>query len=387
MPQQAKSMSDKERIDWLRLIRSENVGPKTFQALLGLYGTVQKALEAIPQLSLRGGRGTPIKVASVAQAQKEIEASHKVGARIIVACEPEYPVLLRQVKDFPPVITVFGDVTGLNRHSVAIVGARNASANGCRFAHMLARELGQKGLVTVSGLARGVDTHVHQGSLATGTIAVVAGGINRIYPPENADLFRQVGENGAVISEMAYDAEPKAQNFPRRNRIISGMSLGTIVVEAARRSGSLITARMALEQDREVFAVPGSPLDPRAEGTNDLIRQGAHLVSSSRDVLDVIEQLISVRQKGLFDKETPAFKAPQVRAVTQDELDGVRPLVCSKIGTSPTLVDDIVTQTGLAPNVILTILLELELAGRLDRHAGNKVSLVYAGRELFDDAV
>lgn len=375
-----KNISDKERLNWLRLIRSENVGPKTFQSLFKLYGSVEAAIEAVPQLSVRGGKKKPTAILSAAKAKKEIEQAEAFGARIIAACEPEYSELLRHIKDYPPVITVFGQASLLNKKAVAIIGARNASANGCRFAQNIATGLGKEGLITVSGLARGIDTHVHQGSLENGTIAVVAGGINYIYPPENKELFYRIAENGVVVTEMSFDTAPKAQNFPRRNRIISGVSLGTVVVEAARRSGSLITARMALEQNREVFAVPGSPLDPRAEGTNHLIRQGAHLIDSAKDVASVLNQLDYQSQKGLFENASDSFKAA-LNPPVQSDCDKARPIVLEKLGLVPTLVDEIITQTNIAPAIVMTILLELELAGKLERHYGNKVSLVYTFEE------
>jgi DNA processing protein len=375
------NISDKEKIDCIRLIRSENVGSKTFQSLIALYGSAGKALEAIPKMAIKGGRKPPIKLCSESDVIKEIDACAKKGARMITILDSEYPKLLQQISDFPPVLTVFGKSDILNKTAIAVVGARNASANGCRFAEDLCRDLGRAGIVIVSGLARGIDTVAHKGSLETGTVAVVAGGIDKIYPPENKDLFMKIAENGAVIAEMPFGSVPKSQNFPRRNRIISGISLGTIVVEASLNSGSLITARMALEQNREVFAVPGSPLDPRCVGTNKLIQQGAHMVMSSDDVMQELGSM--GRADSSMLESGDSFRPAKVSAVSDSDLDKARPYVCEKIGSSPTAVDDIISQTGLPTNIILTILLELELAGRLDRHSGNKVSLVYAKEELF----
>jgi len=380
-----RNVDDQERINWIRLIRSENVGPVSFHNLLEVHGNVENALDALPSMSLRGGRTKPVKVASVSQCEKELDVTRQMGGTIITACEPEFPILLKQLRDFPPIITVYGNDQILNHHSVAIVGSRNASANGCRFSEKLAHDIGQHHLMVISGLARGVDTAAHRGALKSGTIAVMAGGLNHIYPPENKELFRSIGENGAVITEMPYDAVPKAQNFPRRNRIISGMSLGVVVVEANFRSGSLITSRMALEQSREVFAVPGFPLDPRSVGTNDLIKQGAHLVSSASDVVDVIKPLCHSPQNYLNDSANQDYHVPKVKPLSEKKLNEVRSLVVAKIGASPTAVNDIVSQTGLAPNIILTILLEMELAGKLDRHPGNKVSVVYSQEEDFAD--
>ncbi len=379
------NFTEQDCINWLRLIRSENIGPKTFQDLLRIYGSADKALEAAPRLSLRGGKNKPIKLFSTQGAEQEIENAGRKGAKIIASCQKEYPPLLKQIKDYPPIITVYGNLDVLTKNSIAIVGARNSSANGCRFAEKIARELGEEGFVVTSGLARGIDTAAHKGSLKTGTIAVVAGGIDKIYPPENKDLFNQIGKTGAVITEIAFGCVPVAQSFPRRNRIISGISLGTIVVEANLRSGSLITARMALEHDREVFAVPGSPLDPRCQGTNKLIKDGAHLIEKTEDVLDVIRSFSSIRQAGLFEQGGGNFAAATNMPLNDAEIDKARPQIIEKIGASPTPVDEIIAQTGFNPNIVLTILLELELAGRLDRHIGNKVSLIYCDSAQFDE--
>jgi DNA processing protein len=371
-------MNEKERIACIRLSRSENIGPRTFLSLLELYGSASAALEAVPSMSLKGGRKTPIKLCSQSDVIKEIEASAKKGARLITLLDNEFPTLLKQIKDCPPVLTLFGKSDMLNKKNIAIVGARNASANGCRFAEDLARDFGRRGMVVVSGLARGIDTVAHKGSLETGTIAVVAGGIDKIYPPENKDLFMKIGENGVVVAEMPFGSVPKSQNFPRRNRIISGISLGTVVVEASLNSGSLITARTALEQNREVFAVPGSPLDPRCTGTNKLIQQGAHIVMSADDVM----QQINFNASSLLESDS-GFKTAKIPTASDSLLDKARPQILEKLGTSPTAIDDIISQTGIATNVVLTILLELELAGRLERYAGNKVSLIYVNEELF----
>ncbi len=376
-------VSDKEKIDCLRLIRSENVGPKTFQALVALHGTAKKALEAIPHMSKKGGRETPLKLCSEADAKKEIDDCRKKGADIITIYDEQYPQILKQIKDAPPVLTIYGNKNILNNHTIAVVGARNASANGCRFAEDISRDLGRQDIIIASGLARGIDTAAHNGSLETGTIAVVAGGIDKIYPPENKDLFKKIGERGAVIAEMPFGAIPKAQNFPRRNRIISGISLGTIVVEASLNSGSLITARMTLEQNREVFAVPGSPLDPRCKGTNKLIKQGAHLVESAEDIINQLDYMSNIKiptwQDGGRD-----FINPQNINIPESEVDIARPAIIEKIGHSPTAVDDIISQTGIATNIVVTVLLELELAGRLNRHFGNKVSIAYSNTSLFE---
>lgn len=379
-------MTDQDKIDCIRLIRSENIGPKTFEALMLLHGNATKALDAIPTMSSKGGRNTPLKICSKSDAVKEIESARKKGAELITIYDEAYPKLLKQIKDAPPVLTIFGKKDILNSRTIAVVGARNSSANGCRFADGICRDLGRQGITISSGLARGVDTSAHKASLETGTIAVVAGGIDKIYPPENKDLFKRIGENGAVIAEMPFGAVPKAQNFPRRNRIISGISLGTIVIEASLNSGSLITARMALEQNREVFAVPGSPLDPRCKGTNKLIKQGAHLLESADDVMNEIDYMNEVISSNLSDNENEYAQA-QLNKIDESDVDRARPYIIEKIGASPTPIDEIIAQTGLTPNIVLTVLLELELAGRLSRHAGNKVSIIYTNEDLFEEVV
>ncbi len=372
-------LSDKERIAWLRLARSENVGPVSFFNLLSIYGSAQKALDVAPSLSSRGGRKKPITILKESEAVRELEVIAKMGGKIIAACEPEYPALLRETKGFPPLITVLGRAELLNQRSIAIVGARNASANGCRFAQHLAHELGTRQWVVASGLARGIDTAAHRGSLETGTIAVIAGGVDRLYPPENADLFKAICEKGAVIAEMPLGAVPRSQHFPRRNRIISGVSQGTLIVEASQGSGSLITARMALEQNREVFAVPGSPMDPRCNGTNGLIKQGAHLVESAEDIVQALAKPFEIVQgeHGLFDFQADDFAEASPYSGSEHEADGARPLVLEKLSSTPVEVDEIIAQTGFSASVVLTILLELELAGRLERHAGNRVALLF----------
>jgi DNA processing protein len=375
-PYEINDISAEERLDWLRLIRSENVGTKTFFSLLSIYGSASKALKAIPELSLKGGRQKPIAVYSMQAAEKEIEQCRKMGAQIIAACEPEYPAYLTHIDDYPPVITVMGNTKLLRTPSIAMVGARNASANGCRFAYKLAEDLGARGVVVASGLARGIDTAAHKGALATGTIAVIAGGIDSVYPPENKDLYKAIAEQGVIIAELPFGATPKGTNFPQRNRIISGLSYGVIVVEATLKSGSLITARMALEQNREVFSVPGFPMDPRCSGTNHLLKQGAQLVESAQDVIDAIAA-IKERQLELFERDNILFTPSRLQPPTEDELDSLRDEILHQLGSSPISIDHIITTTGMRPAAVLTVILELELAGKLERHVGNRVSFVY----------
>ncbi len=291
-PADGVKLTDGQRLEWLRLIRSENVGPRTFRALVNHYGSARAALDALPDLARRGGAQAPGRVYSVKEAEQEIVLARRMGAQFIALGERDYPARLRMIDDAPPLIAVRGNAGVLLEPMIAIVGSRNASAAGAKFASQIARELGEAGFVTVSGLARGIDAAAHRASLATGTFAVLAGGQDKIYPPEHVELLQQIIEHGAAISEMPFGWEPRARDFPRRNRLISGLSLGVVVIEAARRSGSLITARMANEQGREVFAVPGSPLDPRCEGTNGLLKQGATLVTETQDVLSVLGPIL-----------------------------------------------------------------------------------------------
>ena len=367
----AGSLTDRERRDRLRLIRSEGVGPVTFFQLLSRFGNATAAIEALPDLARRGGRASPPRIRSAAEAEAEIEGVSRLGARLVAQGEPEYPHALAAIEDAPPLLCVRGRLDALQRRMVAVVGARNASANGVRFARQLAAELGEAGLVVVSGLARGIDTAAHRGALASGTVAVMAGGVDVIYPPENDGLYAEILEAGAIASEMPPGLKPTERHFPRRNRIVSGMAVGVVVVEAAMRSGSLITARLAGEQGREVFAVPGSPLDPRARGSNNLIRQGAILVESAADVLEALGGAI----RAPAERSAPRLEAPLAEALPAEAgLLTAHEQVAAKLGPSPVPVDEIVRQCQLAPAVVLTILLELELAGRLTRHPGNQVS-------------
>ncbi|HUN51177.1 MAG TPA: DNA-processing protein DprA [Candidatus Sulfotelmatobacter sp.] len=364
-----RALSDAERLDWLRLLRTDNVGPITFFHLLRRYGTAAAALEALPELVRRGGRAQPIRICAQAEALREAEATAAAGARLVAAVEPDYPRALAAIDDAPPLVSLRGRSELLRQPCIAVVGARNASAVAVRFARDIAGELGRRGFSIVSGLARGIDGAAHEGSLASGTVAVLGGGIDVVYPSEHQALQAKIAEHGLLVAESPVHTVPQARHFPRRNRIISGLSLGVLVVEAAVRSGSLITARMALEQGREVFAVPGSPLDPRARGTNDLIRQGATLVESADDVTNVLSgRRLQLAEPGSGGPEAPA-------AADERELAAARRLVLDKLTYAPVEVDELMRQTGLAPGALLTVLLELELAGRLARHPGNKVAL------------
>lgn len=360
----------------LRLIRSENVGPITYRDLLGHLGSAREALEALPDLARRGGNKRAPKIPPMNLVEKEMEAADRLGMHFVFLGTPQYPVALSNLEDAPPVLTVAGNIEMIRQSSLGIVGSRNASANGIRFAEAIARDLGSGSLVIVSGLARGIDTAAHRGALASGTVAVMAGGADIIYPRENDELYRSIVETGAVVSEMPLGLRPQARHFPRRNRLISGLAFGTLVVEAALRSGSLITARFALEQGRDVFAVPGSPQDPRHRGTNNLIRQGATLVERAEDVFESLENLFNHSFS-----DTRQDRESEMPQTIQRELsnDLARDAVLEKLGAVPVEVDDVVRQTGLTPAEVLTILLELELAGRVDRQPGNKVSLVARG--------
>ncbi len=364
----AKQLSDAERSLWLRLYRSENVGPIAFRQLLQRYGTAQAALDALPDLAKRGGK-RGFKVFAASDAAREIDTLGKFGARLIASCEPDYPALLREAEDAPALVAVLGHPHIWQKPSVAIVGARNASFNGLRFAEDLARDLGDAGLCVVSGLARGIDTAAHKGALATGTVAVMAGGVDVCYPPENKALYDRIAQAGALISELPPGIQPQASHFPRRNRIVAGMTLGTVVVEAALRSGSLITARLAGEYGREVFAVPGSPLDPRAKGTNDLIRSGATLIETAKDVLDVVLR----RPLAEPSKEHEELYTSLSYSL-DNEIKEARLAILERLGPAPTNVDEIVRECQLSAPAILAALLELELAGQIERYPGNKVA-------------
>ena len=359
-------MSERERFDRLRLIRSPRIGPVSYRQLLARFGTAGEALRAIPDLAARGGgKGS---VAETGAVEREIAASRALGARYLLMGDADYPVLLNEMEGAPPALILRGDVALTARPCVAMVGARNASAAACRFARTLAQDLGQRGAVVVSGLARGIDTEAHRGSIGSGTIGVIASGIDIAFPPENGGLQEQVAHEGLLVTEHPPGTQPLARHFPARNRIIAGLALGTVVVEAAPKSGSLITARLAAEAGREVMAVPGSPLDPRAQGCNQLIRDGAILVQNAADVLEATGSIDPrmVRQSS-FD----FLGAP----VSSDVVEQERAAVIALLGSTPVPVDEIIRQSGLSPAVVQTILLELELAGRTDRHSGGKVSI------------
>jgi DNA processing protein len=364
-----------DRIDHLRLVRTDGVGPITYRRLIERYRTPAAALDALPKLARAGGRASAPKILAAAEAEREFERTAALGGRMIFLGEPDYPPLLAMMDDAPPCLIVAGEAALASRRCVAAVGGRNASANGQRMAENLAAELAAT-VVVVSGLARGIDTAAHRGAMRTGrTIAVIAGGIDQPYPVENAELHRQIAVSDLVISEAPVGTVPQARHFPRRNRIIAGLSLGVMVVEAALRSGSLITARIAQEVGREIFAVPGSPLDPRARGGNDLIRQGAILVETAADVLDNLPlEVAAVRAPRLSLNEPQSdFMDEPIAGFNETE---ARAEVLSLLSPEPTMVDDLMRRCHLSASVTMAVLLELELGGRVETLSGSRVALL-----------
>lgn len=368
------ALTDRQRLAWLRLIRSDNVGPATFRDLINHFGSAEAAIDALPELSRRGGATRSVRITSRSDAERELEAASRHGAVFIGVGEPDYPPALRQIDGAPPLIAAKGNLSALTKPSVGIVGSRNASISGAKFAAMIAHDAGRAGYVITSGLARGIDTAAHRASLDTGTIAVLAGGLDQPYPPENLGLLDDITNgSGLSVSEMPFGWEPRARDFPRRNRLIAGISLGVVVVEAAERSGSLITARMAADFGRLVFAVPGSPLDPRCQGTNGLLKEGATITTGSEDVLVALAPL---SQLDLFSP--PIIEEPS--KYNNDMMppdDDARGVIVNALGPTPVEVDDIIRHTELPAATVYLILLELDLAGRLHRHSGGMVSLAY----------
>ena len=355
---------DSDALARLRLIRTPSIGPVSFRQLIARFGTAAAAIEALPDLARRGGGRVPA-VTDASAALREMEAVARIGARYLFLGRDDYPPLLAELSDAPPVITIRGDLSLTSRDTLAMVGARNASAASCRFARGLAQEVAQGGAVVVSGLARGIDTAAHEGAGAA-TIGVIAGGIDVAYPPENARLQDRIAAEALLVAEMPPGTEPRARHFPHRNRIIAALSLGTVVIEAAPRSGSLITARLAGEAGREVMAVPGHPSDPRAQGCNGLIREGAILIQSAADVLEQIRPIDArVVRSPASDYAGPPAADPD---------DAARAAITALIGHAAVPVDELIRQSGCAPSAVQMVLLELELAGRIDRHAGGRVS-------------
>jgi DNA processing protein len=399
-------LTDAQRFDWLRLIRSENVGPRTFRALINHAGGARAALEALPELARKGGARRDIRIATSAEVERELELARKLGVRFVALGEPEYPPALRASEEAPPpILALRGREEALQQPAVAIVGSRNASAAGLTFADRLARGLGQAGYVVVSGLARGVDLRAHVAALETGTIGVLAGGHARIYPPEAVPIAPRIAEHGAVVSEMPIEWEPRGRDFPRRNRIVSGLSLGVVIVEAARGSGSLITAKFAADQNRELFAVPGSPLDPRAEGANDLLRDGAKICARLDDVLDVLDPLRAQDPFAMFREDSPDASeplwgelpllgvdpdaAPRARPAQAFDEGGAQPLGLAEddamaeverlLGPSPVTLDDLAEVSGLPLRQVRAAVVMLDVAGRIEHSGGERVALRVEG--------
>jgi DNA processing protein len=365
-------LSKQEKLARLRLIRSPSVWLSTFWHLMQLYGSAEKAIRALPKLSQSSGK--TLELGNEEKIFAEIEALRRIGARLVFWEDELYPPLLRNISDPPPVLAFLGNkeksLQFYRRDMVSVVGSRNASVHACKFCSSLCKELSSNGLVIVSGLARGIDSCAHLGSLENGTVAIFAGGINVVYPSENAKLYDEIIKNGAVFAEMPYDTPPQPKLFPRRNRIIAGMSCATIVVEAAEQSGSLITAKMATEYGREVFAVPGFPLDPRSVGCNRLLRDGATMLQKADDVLEFIENR-RVLPKVLLDDSHISF-TPKI---SERDLEKTRQKVLKALSTVPITIDEMIAHIDISPQEVLTALLELELANKIIRLHGQRVCL------------
>ncbi len=417
-------LTERERLDRLRLVRSESIGPKTFARLIERYGTAGAALEALPELIRKGVPGRSIRIAAVEEVEQELEEMRRCGGTFVSIGEPDYPPALAHIPGAPPVLAVRGSLASLRRSKIAIVGSRNASAAGLAFTEQLARGLARAGHVVVSGLARGIDARAHQATLESGTIAVLAGGLGKVYPTDHAPLLERLLEQGVAISEMPFSWEPRGRDFPRRNRIVSGMSRAVVVVEAARGSGTLWTAKFAAEQGREIFAVPGSPLDPRAEGTNALLRDGASLCTRPEDVVEALARqnlardeprlgfaeaagdelgeplwdecelfgaeaaTIAPPPRYTFESVAPATRgdtpraddAPRAPADGDEEPLDLAARITELLGPVPISVDELIRASRARAREVQAILLQLELAGRLERHGGDLVSLVAGPR-------
>lgn len=364
-----------EKLSWLRLARSENIGKSTFFRLIKIFGTAQNALEQLPEFAQNGGLKRNIIICPRDLAEKEIANTKKFGAEIILFCDENYPRLLREISDPSPVLTIKGNPEFFNRDALAIVGPRNASFNAIGFAKKVALELGQHSVITVSGMARGVDSAAHEGSILSGTIGVIAGGINNIYPTENSRLYSEVCERGLLVTENFFGALPIGGNFVQRNRIISGLSLGVIVVEAGLRSGSLTTAKFAIEQGREVFAVPGSPFDPRCHGTNRLIKDGAKMVEMMEDILEEIPSLRArFSQVGMLrEPEKSEFIAPTAKMPSDNDIKKIREEILEKLSFVPIEIEEIIRELQLPSRLVNIALVQLELADQITVNFGRVV--------------
>ncbi|BBL53374.1 DNA processing protein DprA [Bartonella quintana] len=380
-------LTDRQRLSWLRLLRSENIGAVSFRNLIDHYKTAENALAALPELSRKGGLSTSLRIATLEDAEREMQEAERLGIRFVGIGEPDYPAFLKVIEASPPLIAIKGNVSALQKPSVGIVGSRNASAAGKKLAAQFAHFLGEAGFTIISGLARGIDSIAHQASLRTGTVAVMAGGVDHIYPPENKKLHEDIiTHGGAIISEMPISWKPRAIDFPRRNRIIAGLSLGLLVVEAALRSGSLITAHQAAEMGRLIFALPGSPLDPRSVGTNNLIKDGALLTTHPSDIIETLTPLIPTAvnsQLNFFEesaspqikKESFSLSNRETNSSSSIGDDSERAALLSALSTTPIDLDTLSTHSGVPLQNLYLLLVELELAGKLIRHSGGYVSL------------
>lgn len=392
-------LSDAQRCAWIQLVRSPRVGTATFRRLLDEHGTARAALAALPEVARAAGAGH-YQPASAAAAAREYEAGLALGAQLLCWGAPDYPELLAETADAPPVLWARGETALFARTGIGLVGARNASALGVRMARHLAADLGRQGLVVVSGLARGIDAAAHAAALESGTIAVLAGGVDIAYPPENVDLMNQIVEAGLLVSEMPPGLQPQARHFPRRNRIISGLCPALVVIEGAAKSGSLITARAALDQGRDVMAVPGHPFDARAVGCNMLIRDGATLVRSAADILAALglepQKKAAAPASAAEPATGPAQTAPAQTAPAQPRQSRPgavpappqRPVAARDRAAPPALATQILNALGPAPvsedilirmlarpaGEILSLLAELDLEGRVRRHPGGLIS-------------
>lgn len=367
------ALNDAEKLARLRLIRSENIGPVTYARLMDRFGNARAALDALPAMARNGGRKKPLKICSRTEAEAEAAEIEALGAAMLFKGAPGYPPLLAHIDDAPPILFAHGHVRLLGKKAVALVGSRNASINGRRFAQTMAEALGAAGYLVVSGMARGIDTAVHLGALGSGTAAVMGGGIDVCYPRENQALYDDLVRVGCVCTEVAAGTQPQARHFPRRNRIISGIARAIVVIEAGAKSGSLITARMALEQGREVFAVPGAPQDPRVKGSNALIRDGAMLTETADDV---IRTLAEMGAGTLNEGRRTTLSAPAPSLPDDRLIDAARDKVMRALDYGPTDIDDIIRDAGSGAPAVSVVLLELEIAGRLERQPGNKVALI-----------
>ncbi len=369
-------LSFAERRDWLRLIRTTTVGPVAFNGLIMRYGNAADALAALPRLAARGGRQAKMVIPPLEDIEREMQANDELGVRLLCSCEPDFPKYLKAVTPTPPVISVLGDVGLMHKPCVAIIGSRNASAIGLRFARQIAGELGEQGFTIVSGLARGIDAQAHSGALDSGTVGVLGGGVDHVYPRQNAELFDEMRQRGALVSESPLGYRATARDFPRRNRIISGLCQGVVVIEAAERSGTLITARYALEQNREVMAAPGSPLDPRTKGCNRLIQQGAALIENTEDILHVLANPSLHDFADLFEETRDGYDQPEINwDDVEADIDAARTILLGLCSPTPTIRDEIIRQSGIAFPIASAALLELELAGEILVEVDGRISL------------